>query len=201
MQDLKIGDIIRPEIVTSLKDMCIEGAKEIGVDLNDPVYAARLEEELKVIGDKKFEDYFILMADLIQWAKTQLVGPGRGSSAGSLVCYLLNITEVDPIKYKLLFFRFLDPARTDWPDIDTDFSDRDAAIEYLINKYGAERAAKLGTIANWQNKNGTNEVCKALEINRFEAQKVLDAIPFLCCKRQKKRETAFKFILENDDIG
>lgn len=199
--DLKTGDIIRPEKELSLREMCIEGAKRIGVDLSDPVYNDRLNEELKVISDKSFDDYFILMADLIQWAKkTQLVGPGRGSSAGSLVCYLLNITEVDPIKYKLLFFRFLDPARTDWPDIDTDFSDRDAAVEYIINKYGSNRAAKLGTIANWQNKNSSNEVCKALDINRFDAQKVLDSIPNYAAN-DKRNETALKSILKTDQIG
>jgi DNA polymerase III alpha subunit len=113
--DLKKADLLRPPSDKTLREMCEEGAKKIGVNLEDPVYKERLDTELKVISDKEFDDYFFIVADLMQWAqKHQMVGPGRGSSAGSLVCYLLGITQVDPIPYGLLFFRFLDPGRGGW---------------------------------------------------------------------------------------
>ncbi|MGA1256620.1 MAG: PHP domain-containing protein, partial [Candidatus Nanopelagicaceae bacterium] len=87
---------------------------------SDEVYRARLEEELAVIKEKKFASYFLIVADMINWAKGQeiMVGPGRGSAAGSLVCYAIGITDVDPIEYDLLFFRFINPERNDFPDID-----------------------------------------------------------------------------------
>lgn len=112
---LQKADLLRPKIDKTLREMCVEGADKLGIDLSDPIYAERLETELKVISDKEFEDYFFIVADLMQWAqKNQMVGPARGSSAGSLVCYLLGITQVDPIPYNLLFFRFLDPGRGGW---------------------------------------------------------------------------------------
>lgn len=175
---LKRADLLRPKHEKSLRDMCFDGAIKLGIKLDDPIYKERLETELKVIFDKKFEDYFYIVADLMQWAqKNQMCGPARGSSAGSLVCYLLGITQVDPIPYGLLFFRFLDPGRTDFPDIDGDFSDRDAAIDYLVNKYGIERVAKLGSNGNWQTQNASNEVSKSLGINKFEIQAVIDSLP------------------------
>lgn len=175
---LKKGTLLRYKTEKTLRQMCVEGAERIGINLNDEVYKERLDTELKVIEEKKFEDYFFIVADLMQWArKNMMVGPGRGSSAGSLVCYLLGITAVDPIKYGLLFFRFLDPSRPDWPDIDSDFADRDKAVAYLIERFGSERVAKLGTIAMFQAKNATNEVSKQLGLPRFEFEPVLAAIP------------------------
>lgn len=112
-------------------------------------YEARMERELAAIAAKGFESYFFVVADLIAWAKQRmLVGPGRGSSAGSLVCYLLGITEVDPLPYKLLFERFIDMTRADLPDIDIDFSDRkrDLVFDYLAEKYGRSCVARIGNI-------------------------------------------------------
>ena len=104
--------------------MCEKSLVDMGLD--NETYRNRLEEELKVIKDKNFSSYFLVVSDMVNWAKQNeiLVGPGRGSAAGSLVCYLLGITDVDPIKYDLLFFRFINPERNDFPDIDTDFMDR-----------------------------------------------------------------------------
>lgn len=197
------GDLIRLSPEKSLREMCVDGAKIKGVDLTDPVYQERLDMELKVIADKGFDDYFFLVADLLQWANQQmLVGPGRGSSAGSLVCYLLDITDVDPIKYNLLFFRFLDPSRPDWPDIDSDFSDRDAAVEYLANKYGAEKVAKIGTTANYIVDNTINEVCKALLLPRFEFQPLIDEIKSWGYSANDKRwSTAIHDALEKTVVG
>lgn len=174
---LKKGDLLRPEVDKTLEEMCREGIARLGLEWTQE-YEERLQTELTVIRGKKFDDYFFLMADLIQWSKNRmLVGPGRGSSAGSLVCYLLDITSVDPIKYGLLFFRFLDPNRQDWPDIDTDFSDQKAAINYLVEKYGRNRVARLGTVGNFMAKNTTNEVAKQLSLPRFEFDSFVESLP------------------------
>lgn len=112
-------------------------------------YEARLQRELKAIAEKAFESYFLVVADLITWAKERmLVGPGRGSSAGSLLCYLIGITEVDPLVHDLLFERFIDLTRKDLPDIDIDFSDRkrEECFVYLAEKYGRECVARIGNI-------------------------------------------------------
>ena len=109
--------------------------------MTDEVYSARLERELKLIAEKEFEDYFYIIADVMHWARQQMIcGPARGSSCGSLVCYLLEITTIDPIKYDLLFERFIDITRNDLPDIDLDFSDqnRHLVFEYMEIKYGKE---------------------------------------------------------------
>lgn len=114
-----------------------------------PTYEARLQRELKLIAEKQFESYFIVVADMVVWAKERmLVGPARGSSAGSLVCYLLRITEVDPLVHNLLFERFIDVNRNDLPDIDIDFSDRrrELVFEYLSEKYGTENVARIGSV-------------------------------------------------------
>ena len=130
----KIAEICNAELPTAqmvsfhaektLRQMCEEGAPPRGIDLTDPVYAARLDRELNLIADKQFEDYFYVISDMINYAKQHmLVGPARGSSSGSLVCYLTGITDIDPIEHDLLFERFIDITREDLPDIDIDFQD------------------------------------------------------------------------------
>ncbi len=112
-------------------------------------YEARFKEEIYQIQQKEFDSYFLVVADLVTYAKQHmLVGPARGSAAGSLICYVLGITEVDPIPHDLLFQRFIDISRADLPDIDIDFNDtkRFMVFEYLKNKYGIECVAKLGNI-------------------------------------------------------
>lgn len=114
-----------------------------------PEYEQRLQRELQLIKDKQFESYFLVVADMISWAKQHmLVGPGRGSSAGSLVCYLLRITEIDPLVYDLVFERFIDVNRADLPDIDSDFNDqkRDQVFKYLARKYGQCNTARIGSV-------------------------------------------------------
>lgn len=113
------------------------------------VYEDRFNEEIRQIQLKSFDSYFLCVADLIQYAKKHmLVGPARGSSAGSLICYCLSITEVDPIPHKLLFQRFIDISREDFPDIDIDFPDtkRYMILEYLIKKYGSRNVSKMGNV-------------------------------------------------------
>jgi len=162
--------IYRLQSPKTLREMCLDGAAKRGMALDD-VYRSRLNEELRVIEAKNFQDYFFVVADMMQFARANsLCGPGRGSSAGSLVCYLLGITDVDPIKYGLLFFRFIDVNRTDWPDIDSDIASdgREALFGYLKRKYGEDRFAQVGALSYYQTKNALNEICKALSIPRFE---------------------------------
>ena len=104
-----------------LRDLSIQGLKDRGLS-EDPIYTERLEEELNIIRNKEFGPYFLIVRNMISWAKSEgiLVGPGRGSAAGSLVCYCLGITEFDPLKYGLLFSRFINPERSDYPDMQAD---------------------------------------------------------------------------------
>ena len=161
----------------TLRQFCVEGAKRKNINLKDKVYAARLDRELKMIAQKKFEDYFYLVNDLCVAAKKQmLVGPARGSSAGSLVCYLMDITEVDPIPHDLLFERFIDITRADLPDIDIDFPDKDWVFKYLQGKYGVDNVARIGTILTYQAKSAITDVSKALRIPEWEVKPVKDAV-------------------------
>lgn len=176
---LKLAKLLSPQKEKTLEQMCREGAQKIGVDLENPVYAARLERELKLIEEKQFSDYFYIIADLMQFArKTMLCGPARGSSCGSLVCYLLEITTIDPIKYGLLFERFIDITRNDLPDIDIDFSDqkRHLVFEYMERRYGRERIARLGTVALFRPRSAIDEAGTALSIPRWMCDKVLDSL-------------------------
>jgi DNA polymerase III alpha subunit len=109
---LKLATLLIPEKPQTLLEMCQAGATRLGVDLADPVYQARVEKELSLIEEKEFESYFRLIEELVTWAKKHMVvGPARGSSCGSLVCYLLGITAIDPLKYDLIFERFIDINR------------------------------------------------------------------------------------------
>lgn len=112
------------------------------------LYKQRIGDELYVIEQKDFVDYFLVLYDYISWCRQNnvIVGPGRGSAAGSLVCYLLTITNLDPIKYDLSFGRFLTILRKDLPDVDVDVSDRAKVIEYLTNKYGEDRVVQVMNI-------------------------------------------------------
>jgi DNA polymerase III alpha subunit len=151
----------------SLEVLTVQGAKNRKINIRSGPYADRLAREFEVIGSQGFEDYFLMVADVVSWAKQRmLVGPGRGSSGGSLVCYLLGITEVDPLVHNTLFERFLDPGRSDLPDIDIDFPDtrREEVFEYLRNKYGAARVARLGTVSKFGGKSAINDTCRAYNI-------------------------------------
>lgn len=144
-----------------------------------PEHEARVAHELRLIEEKAFESYFLVVADLITWAKARmLVGPGRGSSAGSLVCYLLRITEVDPLVHSLLFERFIDVTRADLPDIDIDFNDqkRELVFGYLREKYGAEHVARIGNVITLKPKSVLAEVGKRLGIPKHETFAVANVL-------------------------
>lgn len=159
-----------------LAALCHDGALTRGIALDVRAdYRQRLAAELDVIRAKNFADYFLFVGELVGWAKQRMfVGPGRGSSGGSLVCYLLGITEVDPIEHGTLFERFIDITRNDWPDIDVDFPDRSRGevLTHLIATYGAARVAKIGTVAELAGKSALNDTARALKVP-FETSRLV----------------------------
>ena len=176
---LKKASLPKPEKKKTLLQMCKDGAKRTVTTLSNPVYKARLEKELKLIKEKDFEDYFYIVADVVQYAKTKMVvGPARGSSCGSLVCYLLGITSIDPIPHGLIFERFIDLNRHDLPDIDIDFSDqhRNKVIKYLENKYGEKHVSQLGTVALYRPRSAVKECSKVYGIPEDKVNAMLDSI-------------------------
>jgi DNA polymerase-3 subunit alpha len=146
--------------------------------LGNDVYEQRLMEELEIIRNKKFAPYFLVVQSMIAWAKKEeiLVGPGRGSSAGSLVCYLLGITDIDPIEHGLLFFRFINPERNDFPDIDTDIQDtrRDEVKDYLVRQY--RHVASIATFLEFKDKGVVRDVARVLDIPLTDVNKVLKLV-------------------------
>jgi DNA polymerase III alpha subunit len=173
------ASIIHFDNMKPIEQMCRDAAKSRGVNLKNKVYNDRLKREIAMIKEKEFDDYFYLVYDMIHWAKQHmLVGPARGSSCGSLVCYLLGITEIDPIPYSLLFERFIDINRKDLPDIDIDFPDdrRDLVFEYLHKTYGSDRVTRLGTVMRYKAKSTIDEVSKALQIPSWEVTDLKGAI-------------------------
>ena len=171
---LRRADLLRPHRPKSLYDMCRDGAFKLGVDLGDERYLNRMTRELDLIEQKNFEDYFYLIAEMVNWAKERMVvGPARGSSCGSLVCYLLGITAIDPIRHDLIFERFIDVTRTDLPDVDLDFSEakRDLVFEHIEQLYPG-RIARLGNVSMFGIKSALNQVGLNLRI----PQSVVDAV-------------------------
>lgn len=144
-------------------------------------YQKRLDYELQVINEMGFDDYFLIVWDVMNFAHSVHIttGPGRGSAAGSLVSYALRITEVDPIEYNLLFERFLNPARQQMPDIDLDIPDnrRDEVIKYMFEKYGMNHAAQILTFGTLAAKQVLKDVCRVFGLNKVETYRWLDAIP------------------------
>ena len=151
-----------------LKKKCIEGLKKnFGTTVKE-IYKNRLKYELEIINKMGFCDYFLIVSDYVKYAKDNniIVGTGRGSAVGSLVAYCLMITDVDPIKYNLLFERFLNPERVSMPDIDIDFEHdrREDIINYCINKYGSKRVAPIITFGTLGAKQALRDVGKSMDI-------------------------------------
>ena len=161
-----------------LREICSEKLQQITAEkkLNHEKYLKRLDYELKIIIDMGFSGYFLIVRDIIQGAKKKgiLVGPGRGSAAGSLVAYLCNITAVDPIEYNLLFERFLNPERISMPDIDIDFQDsrRDEVIDYIKQRYGKEKTCQIITYGKFKKKAVMKDVARVLGKSFEESQKI-----------------------------
>ena len=147
-----------------------------------PRYLERLEFETRIIIQMGFPGYFLIVADFIQWAKNNgvPVGPGRGSGAGSLVAYALKITDLDPLKYNLLFERFLNPERVSMPDFDIDFCQdgRDRVIQYVRDKYGAESVSQIATFGTMAAKAVVRDVGRVLEWGYNRTDELAKLIPF-----------------------
>ncbi|MCB1500376.1 MAG: DNA polymerase III subunit alpha, partial [Bauldia sp.] len=145
-------------------------------------YDARLEFELSVIARMKYPGYFLIVADFIQWAKSQgiPVGPGRGSGAGSVVAWALTITDLDPLRFGLLFERFLNPERVSMPDFDIDFCQnrRDEVIRYVQDKYGADRVAQIITFGSLQARAVLRDVGRVLQMPYGQVDRIAKMIPF-----------------------
>ena len=177
--ELPVASMVKFTGRVTLRQLCKAGARKRGISLDDPVYKERLERELKLIEEKDFGDYFLVVSEMVRKAKRKmLVGPARGSAAGSLVCFLTQITEVDPIKYDLLFERFVDINRADLPDIDIDFPDikRKLVIKELSDIYGEEHVSRIATISTLKPKSAIGEFAMGLGIPAYETDAVKGAI-------------------------
>ena len=146
-----------------------------------PEYHARLDRELNIIKQMKFPGYFMIVWDFIRYAREQdiPVGPGRGSAAGSLVAYVMEITDIDPLQNELLFERFLNPERISMPDIDIDFcmNRRGEVIEYVKRKYGSDQVAQIITFNTMAAKAAIKDVGRALEMPYGEVDRIAKMIP------------------------
>ncbi|RMD57776.1 MAG: DNA polymerase III subunit alpha, partial [Nitrospirae bacterium] len=179
--------------------------KKIGEDPPD-IYKDRLEKELRIIEEMGFSSYFLVVWDFIRYARSKdiPVGPGRGSAAGSLVAYCLDITEIDPIKYNLLFERFLNPERISMPDIDVDFCKdrRSEVIDYVSQKYGKDRVAQIITFGTMQAKGVIRDVGRALNIPYAVVDKVAKLVPStlgIHLKDALNREPKLMELYESDE--
>ena len=141
----------------------------------------RIDYELSVVDHMGYNGYFLIVQDFINWGKSQRIvyGPGRGSAAGSILAYALRITDLDPLKYDLLFERFLNPDRISMPDIDTDIQDtrRDEVIEYCTRKYGDGRVSNIATFGKMMAKNAVRDVARVLEVPYAEADRLAKMVP------------------------
>jgi len=176
-QGLDLLPVPKTDADEKLRELAYRGLERLQ-KASDDVYLARVEEELSVIASKNFASYFLVIADMINWAKENniKVGPGRGSAAGSLVCYSLGITDVDPIKYDLLFFRFINPERNDFPDIDTDFEDRrrKEVKEYLKKKF--KHVASISTYTYFKDKGVVRDAARVFMVPLQEVNRALKTV-------------------------
>lgn len=169
----------------------------------DQEYIDRLKYELGVINGMNFADYFLIVYDYVKFAKTNgiLVGAGRGSAAGSLVAYVLGITDIDPIKYDLLFERFLNPDRISWPDIDIDFEDtrRDEVVKYVASKYGKEYVGAIATFSTFASKQVMRDCAKAFGKNTADIKYLTEHISSLSSlKKNYSNSSKFRNIIDGD---
>jgi len=193
-----------------LAELCDRGLRaryEGTDDWADAAFRAAAEErlgyELRVIGEMGFDDYFLVVWDFIRFAHENgiVTGPGRGSAAGSLVAYSLNITDVDPLKHKLLFERFLNPERVTMPDIDIDFSDerRDEVIRYVVEKYGAEHVAQIITFGTLAARAAVRDVGRVMNLpygDVDKAAKLIPGMPGMSIERAMRESSEFKALAE-----
>ncbi|MBQ3435124.1 MAG: DNA polymerase III subunit alpha, partial [Selenomonadaceae bacterium] len=163
-----------------LRDLCYKKLPERYETLTDEI-KTRLDHELEIIHGMGYDGYFLIVYDFINFARRKKipVGPGRGSAAGSLVAYVLEITELDPLKYNLLFERFLNPERVTLPDIDVDlcYIRRDEVIAYVKDRYGAERVSQIATFGTLAAKAAIRDVARVLDVTYQESSRLVKMIP------------------------
>ncbi len=189
--DIELGKTILPKFPLEegetanqkLRDLCIEGIKERYPKEKEKEVLERMDKELKVITDANFSSYFLITQDFVRWAKENkiVVGPGRGSAGGSIVAYLLKITNIDPLYYELIFERFLNPgrAKVSMPDIDLDFADkrRDEVIAYISKKYGEDKVAQIITFGTMAARAAIRDVGRTLGYSYSYCDRIAKLIP------------------------
>ncbi len=188
------------------KEKCYEGlAKRYGLN-PDKIYVERLEYELSVINNMGYVDYFLIVADFIQYARNHgiPVGPGRGSGAGSICAYCMGITNIDPIKYNLIFERFLNPDRVSMPDIDVDFcyERRQEVIDYVIDKYGSDHVAQIITFGTMAARAAIRDVGRAMGLPYATVDNVAKKIPRtlgITIKKALEESDELKALYESDN--
>ncbi len=188
-----------------LKNLSLKGLQKRFSGKVRESYVTRLNQELEMIEKMGFSNYFLVVYDFIRYAKKNkiLVGPGRGSGAGSLVCYSLGITDIDPIQYDLLFERFLNPERVTMPDIDTDFPDiyRDQVIAYVIEKYGKKRVSGIVTFGTLAAKQALRDVGRVFFIPNYQIDIITKKIPAMTKQKLSdfyEQDPEFRNFIEHD---
>ena len=188
------------------KEQCYEGMKRNYGENPPAEYYERLDYELDVINKMGYVDYFLIVHDFIRYAKSKgiPVGPGRGSGAGSLAAYCIGITGIDPMKYSLLFERFLNPERVSMPDFDVDFcyERREEVIDYVINKYGADHVAQIVTFGTLAARAAIRDVGRAMGIPYNVVDNVSKQVPRelnITIQKALKKSPEFKELYESDD--
>jgi len=187
-----------------LKKLAYDAFNQKGFASNE--YKERLDYELGIITSMGYADYFLIVQDYVKYAKEHniLVGPGRGSAAGSLISYLLGITEIDPIRYGLLFERFLNPARKTMPDIDMDFMDthREEVIEYLRNKWGKEKVANIVTFSIIHAKQALRDIGRVYQFNDSDisllSKRITNIHEQLTLRESYMKNPSFKELIDSD---
>jgi DNA polymerase-3 subunit alpha len=188
--NIKLGEMHLPKFILPenesssmdyLKKLCQERLPKRFPIVNESI-EQRLQYELSIIEKTGFADYFLIVQDFVNWAKNRgiVVGPGRGSAAGSLIAYILGITDIDPLKYNLIFERFLNPDRISMPDIDIDFTDlrRDEVLGYIKQKYGEDKVAQIITFGTMAARAAIRDVGRALGISYSFCDMLAKMIPF-----------------------
>jgi len=187
-----------------LLELCLEGMRDKPQYTDSKDAQERLDYELEVIKQSGFASYFLIVHDFVNWAKQNriVVGPGRGSAAGSIVAYLLKITNIDPLEYNLLFERFLNPERISMPDIDIDFADtrRDEVIQYVADKYGRDHVAQIITFGTMAARAVIRDVGRALSYEYGYCDRMAKMIPLGFSLRDTlEKVDEFKKLYETDE--
>ena len=187
---------------TYLKEMCRIGLKKRFGERVSKVYIDRIKHELEIIKNMGFCNYFLVVMDYVRFAKEKgiLVGPGRGSAAGSLVAYVLDITDVDPIKYNLLFERFLNPNRITMPDIDIDFeyNRREEVINYCKNKYGLKKVAGIITFGTLASRQVIRDIGKVMDLDQSELDSFVKLIDSKLNLKDNFKNSKIENIIKNN---